>query len=232
MISSRTSKDLGLLTATSVSAHHTSLGRHLLHHPARHLQGFIRLARRRRTFAVALLAASVSGLATVAATVATVHQLHVAQVQPLAPAPAAAGAALAATATKPRQSKHPLFRSLIAVNPLHAAANSLHGLASWYGSVLHGHKTASGETFDEAELTACHRTLPFGTMVRVTDEASSKSVVVRINDRGVLNADRVIDLSAAAADKLGILRRGLAHVHLEILKPAKPNRQLDSTEIN
>ncbi len=67
-------------------------------------------------------------------------------------------------------------------------------------------------------MTACHRTLPFGTMVRVTDTSSQRSVVVRINDRGVLNADRVIDLSSGAAEKLGILRSGLASVRLEVLK--------------
>ena len=101
-------------------------------------------------------------------------------------------------------------------HPLQALANL--GIASWYGSVLHGHKTASGETFDKDALTACHRTLPFGTMVRVVDVTSGKSVVVRINDRGVLSPDRIIDLSSAAAQNLGILRAGVAHVRLEILK--------------
>ena len=96
------------------------------------------------------------------------------------------------------------------------------GLASWYGSVLQGHHTASGERFDKDELTAAHRTLPFGTMVRVVDVNSGKSVVVRINDRGVLFPDRVIDLSSAAANDLGILRSGVAKVRLEILKKVPP----------
>ena len=109
----------------------------------------------------------------------------------------------------------------------------LFGFASWYGSVLQGHHTASGERFDKGELTAAHRTLPFGTVVRVVDVNSGKSVVVRINDRGVLFPDRVIDLSSAAATDLGILRSGVAKVRLEILKnippadpkalPAEPN---------
>jgi rare lipoprotein A len=92
------------------------------------------------------------------------------------------------------------------------------GIASWYGSVLEGHHTASGERFHKDELTAAHRTLPFGTMVRVIDVNSGRSVVVRINDRGVLFPDRVIDLSSAAAQDLGILRAGVAKVRLEVLK--------------
>lgn len=94
---------------------------------------------------------------------------------------------------------------------------SLTGLASWYGAVLNGHKTASGETFDMNQMTACHRTLPFGTMVKVVDTKSGKSVIVRINDRGVLFADRVIDLSRGAAEKLGIRKQGVASVRLEVL---------------
>jgi len=91
------------------------------------------------------------------------------------------------------------------------------GLASWYGAVLHGHKTASGEPFDMNQMTACHRTLPFGTMVRVVDLSSHKSVIVRINDRGVLFADRIIDLSRGAAERLGIRSTGVANVRLEVL---------------
>ncbi len=91
------------------------------------------------------------------------------------------------------------------------------GMASWYGGVRDGHRTASGEIFDKTLLTACHRTLPFGTLVKVIDIASGRSVVVRINDRGVLSPDRIIDLSSAAADELGILRAGVAKVRLEVL---------------
>ncbi|SFS04285.1 rare lipoprotein A [Granulicella pectinivorans] len=94
------------------------------------------------------------------------------------------------------------------------------GNASWYGAVLEGHRTASGETFRKEEMTAAHRTLPFGTLVRVVDVKSGKSVVVRINDRGVLFPDRIIDLSSGAAEGLGILRSGVAKVRLEILKKA------------
>lgn len=92
------------------------------------------------------------------------------------------------------------------------------GKASWYGSVLEGHRTASGEIFHKDDLTACHRTLPFGTMVKVVDVSSGRSVIVRINDRGVLDGDRIIDLSSGAAESLGILRAGVARVRLEVLK--------------
>ncbi len=92
------------------------------------------------------------------------------------------------------------------------------GIASWYGAVLEGHKTASGEIFHKDDLTACHRTLPFGTLVKVVDTASGRSVIVRINDRGVLAGDRIIDLSSGAAQSLGILRSGVARVRLEVLK--------------
>lgn len=110
-------------------------------------------------------------------------------------------------------------------------ATELAGVASWYGSVLEGHHTASGERFHKEDLTAAHRTLPFGTMVKVTDDSTGKSVVVRINDRGVLFADRVIDLSSGAAKELGILKNGIAKVHLNILKktPATDSTESQST---
>jgi rare lipoprotein A len=92
------------------------------------------------------------------------------------------------------------------------------GFASWYGSLWEGRKTASGEIFEKDNLTAAHRTLPFGTVVKVTDTQNGKSVVVRINDRGTLTPERVIDLSSGAAEKLGILESGIARVKLEILK--------------
>ena len=79
------------------------------------------------------------------------------------------------------------------------------GLASWYGKAHHGRRTASGERFDMQALTAAHRTLAFGTIVRVTDVASGRSVNVRINDRGPFGNGRIIDLSYAAARKLGMV---------------------------
>ena len=93
------------------------------------------------------------------------------------------------------------------------------GMASWYGKVLQGHRTASGRRFDMFEMTAAHRSLPFGSKVKVTDLRNSKSVIVTITDRGELDPDRVIDLSYAAADKLGMLKIGVDPVKLEVLTP-------------
>jgi rare lipoprotein A len=86
------------------------------------------------------------------------------------------------------------------------------GQASWYGPGFHGRKTASGETFNTHELTAAHRTLPFGTKVRVMNKRTGKSVVVRINDRGPYAHGRVIDLSKASAQAIGL--SGVASVTL------------------
>ena len=90
------------------------------------------------------------------------------------------------------------------------------GMASWYGREFAGHRTASGERFDPSSYTAAHRTLPFGSRVRVTN-SSGKSVVVRINDRGPFHSGRVIDLSQAAAAELGIVRAGSSRVTLALL---------------
>ena len=78
------------------------------------------------------------------------------------------------------------------------------GRASWYGPGFHGRKTASGETFNSNDMTAAHRTLPFGTKVKVVNKKTGKSVVVRINDRGPYAHGRVIDLSKASAQAIGI----------------------------
>ena len=82
------------------------------------------------------------------------------------------------------------------------------GLASWYGKRFQGRPTASGEPFDAAQMTAAHRTLPFGTMVEIRSVRSRKSVLVRINDRGPHLRSRIVDLSQAAAEELGMLSRG------------------------
>jgi len=110
------------------------------------------------------------------------------------------------------------------VVPAKPKVNFLRGIASWYGSVLDGHRTASGERFDMFAMTACHPTLPFGTLVRVVDLRSRKSVVVRINDRGILDKGRVIDLSYAAAEELNMTRAGLAQVSLEVISLGQSRR--------
>ena len=85
-----------------------------------------------------------------------------------------------------------------------AKSGGSRGMASWYGPGFHGKRTASGERFNTNALTAAHKTLPFGSQVRVTNERTGRSVVVRINDRGPYAHGRVIDLSKAAASAVGI----------------------------
>lgn len=92
------------------------------------------------------------------------------------------------------------------------------GLASWYGTGHHGKRTASGEKFDMRKLTAAHRSLPFGTRVRVTNLRNGRKVIVRINDRGPFGGGRIIDVSRAAAVALGMLSDGVVPVLLEIMR--------------
>ena len=94
------------------------------------------------------------------------------------------------------------------------------GNASWYGGKFQGRTTANGERFDMNQLTAAHRSLPFGSKVRVTNPATNDAVVVRINDRGPYAHNRVIDLSRAAAKAVRIIDSGVAPVKLELLRSA------------
>lgn len=91
------------------------------------------------------------------------------------------------------------------------------GDASWYGREFHGRPTASGERYNMRKMTAAHQRLPLGTRVRVTDLATGRAVVVRINDRGPFMKRRIIDLSWGAARRLGMVEKGVAKVGLEIL---------------
>jgi len=91
------------------------------------------------------------------------------------------------------------------------------GNASWYGPGFAGRLTANGEIFDPSQLTAAHKTLPFGTRVRVTNLNNGRSVDVRINDRGPFKPGRVIDLSRAAAERVGMIGSGTAPIRLELL---------------
>jgi len=92
------------------------------------------------------------------------------------------------------------------------------GIASWYGPGFHGKLTANGEVYDMYEVSAAHKTLPFGTIVRVVDLETGRSVVVRINDRGPFIEGRIIDLSKGAAQKLGTVEKGITEVGLRILR--------------
>jgi rare lipoprotein A len=97
------------------------------------------------------------------------------------------------------------------------------GLASWYGSEQ-GRHTASGERFNPHELTAAHRHLPFGTIIRVTNNLNGKSVEVRINDRGPWRHGRIVDVTDAAADVLDMKKAGTVPVTIEVLKLGPPRR--------
>ncbi|MGF1570541.1 MAG: septal ring lytic transglycosylase RlpA family protein [Nodosilinea sp.] len=105
----------------------------------------------------------------------------------------------------------------VAPAPTERVASTLTGVASWYGPGLHGRRAASGEVFNQNAMTAAHRTLPFGTRVRVTNLNTGQQVVVRINDRGPFGHGRIIDLSAAAASSIGIRASGVGQVQLEVL---------------
>jgi len=96
------------------------------------------------------------------------------------------------------------------------------GLAAYYHATFQRRRTASGESFDHNALTAAHKTLPFGTQVRVINLTNNRSVVVRVNDRGPMQKNRVIDLTRRAASALGFLARGMTLVKIEILAPNPP----------
>jgi rare lipoprotein A len=99
------------------------------------------------------------------------------------------------------------------------SAGSETGRVAWYGKRFAGRRTASGERFDPNAMTMAHRSLPFGTRVRVTHAENGRSVVVRVNDRGPTQPDRIGDLSLAAARSLGMVRSGVVEVELEVLAP-------------
>ncbi|MEH2311232.1 MAG: septal ring lytic transglycosylase RlpA family protein [Nostoc sp.] len=109
----------------------------------------------------------------------------------------------------------PKLPKQIAVGPVRI---SFGGIASYYGYDGSGNRTASGQRFNPEEMTAAHRSLPFGTQVRVTNTYNGRSVVVRINDRGPFIRGRIIDLSAGAARILGMMGSGVAQVHIEVLE--------------
>jgi rare lipoprotein A len=116
----------------------------------------------------------------------------------------------------------PVALLLLALSEPLAAFAPEEGLASWYGGKFQGRRTASGEIFDTNQFTAAHKTLPFGTMVAVTNLDNDKTTVVRINDRGPFIAGRIIDLSRAAAAAIGMTGKGVAPVRIE---PAPPRAQ-------
>ena len=95
------------------------------------------------------------------------------------------------------------------------------GTASWYGNKFHGHKTSNGETYDMYSFSAAHKSLPLPSYVKVTNLDNQRSVIVRVNDRGPFHGDRLIDLSYAAAARLGYHKKGLARVKIEAVTPSQ-----------
>ena len=171
-----------------------------------------------RTLAAVLWAALIAGCAApVPAPVGPVRGADRAEVgRPAAPpAPAAPTASSAAPSVAPVAQMDPAPEpSTPAVTATASDQLIGKGLASWYGTKFHGRRTASGERYDMHELTAAHKTLPFGTRVRVRSLQTGKEVVVRINDRGPYRHRRIIDLSLAAITALGVRHRGVTSVEL------------------
>lgn len=107
--------------------------------------------------------------------------------------------------------------------------SSNRGVATYYSDLFQGRRTASGELYDKTKLTAAHRTLPLGTKIKITRTDNQKSVIVRINDRGPYSQSRVLDISKAAAEKIGLLRVGKATVKIEVIDK---NNKVALTEEN
>jgi rare lipoprotein A len=99
-----------------------------------------------------------------------------------------------------------------------AAGDKQTGVAAVYSDALDGHVTASGQTYDKTKLTAAHKTLPFGTKVKLTNPKNNRSVIVRITDRGPMQADRMLDISPAAAARLRISPKVMREVNMEVLQ--------------
>jgi rare lipoprotein A len=136
----------------------------------------------------------------------------------------ATGAKLPAPAPPARQIPAPPKPAIVPAVLAVDAKQPVTGIASWYGRVLHGHYTASGERFNMYELTAAHRELPFGSRVRVTNLRTGRSVVVRINDRGPMDPSWSLDLSLAAARQLHMVKSGIDQVQMEVLRPVPSRR--------
>ena len=157
-------------------------------------------------FRFAALVVAGSALATMA-----IAQTPAPNTQPATPAPAAPAATSPAPAATPAPAAPAAAKS----------ADNMEGLAAVYSDKLAGHKTASGQVFSQSKLTAAHPSLAFGTKVKVTNTKNSKSVEVTINDRGPKQAGRVIDLSSAAAAKIGLGKKSMTNVKLEVVGEAK-----------
>jgi rare lipoprotein A len=138
--------------------------------------------------------------------------LSAAQAQTAASAPAVTPTAPVAAPALPAPTTMPAPAA-----PVVAAADATQGKVAHYGAKFNGRKTASGEVFNSNAMTMAHKTLPFGTRVKVTNVANGKSVVVRVNDRGPSTPDRVGDLTTGAARKIGMTKAGVVEAKLEVV---------------
>jgi rare lipoprotein A len=172
------------------------------------------------------LVAGVSAVAMVALVV--LYSARTVQADASLPRPAltAPAPSLAASATPPSLvDQEPRIPQNAPTPAAQSWKDRIRGVASWYGGPFNGRKTASGETYDMYAMTACHPSLPFGSIVRVVDVRNHRSVVVRITDRGdLVEEGRIIDLSYGAAKKLGMAHAGLAKVDLQVLALGKQQK--------
>jgi rare lipoprotein A len=174
----------------------------------------------------ALLLSGSTGLAPAFATtgrVAPADSSVVTSIAPAAAAPAATELAIREVTTPDAETVQPIRPATptppIATPSSQPKVRSISsGQASWYGPGFYGNRTANGEVFRPGTLTAAHRTLAFGTRVRVTNLWNGRSTIVRINDRGPFHGGRVIDLAHGAARELGVIASGVASVKLEVLQ--------------
>jgi rare lipoprotein A len=151
------------------------------------------------------------------------HKPATVAVSPAPPIEPSSSEQTSATASPPSKSapqKAPQQETDIAPNAPPLLTET--GIASWYGAPYHNRRGSNGEVYDMRAMTAAHRTLPLGSIVRVTSLDTQSSAIVRITDRGPFIEGRVIDLSRAAAEKIGLVQRGTGRVRLELLKTPQP----------
>jgi rare lipoprotein A len=165
---------------------------------------------------------------TILAACAALATIGVAEAQQ-ASAPAAAPAMPAITpAPEPAPTVTPApgpARKVMITAPAAASGDANEGKVAHYGAKFNGRKTASGEIFNANAMTMAHKTLPFGTRVKVTNLANKKSVVVRVNDRGPTDPGRIGDLTTGAARKIGMTKAGVVDARLEVVGQAKPAKK-------
>jgi len=155
-------------------------------------------------------------LLAVCAALVTISTAHSQQASAPAGLPAAtpAPAPMAAPAPAPKMTA-----------PVASSGDASEGKVAHYGAKFNGRKTASGEVFNSNAMTMAHKTLPFGTRVKVTNLANKKSVVVRVNDRGPTSPDRIGDLTTGAARKIGMTKAGVVDARLEVVGQAKAGKK-------